>query len=95
MGRGMFGGGTGPWGSDPSFGDGWEGWWGDEPPFHAPVFVLTHHAREPVEKEGGTTFTFVTEGIEAALEQARAVAGDKDVLIAGGANAIQQYLSAG
>jgi dihydrofolate reductase len=95
MGRGMFGGGKGPWGSDPSFDDPWEGWWGDEPPFHGPVFVLTNHAREPVEKEGGTTFTCVTDGIEAALEQARAAAGDKDVLIAGGANAIQQFLAAG
>jgi dihydrofolate reductase len=95
MGRGMFGGGKGPWGSDPTFGDPWEGWWGDEPPYHHPVFVLTHHPREPVEKQGGTTFTFVTEGIEAALEQAQAAAGNDDVLIAGGAKAIQQYLSAG
>jgi dihydrofolate reductase len=69
--------------------------WGDNPPFHVPVFVLTHEAREPLEKEGGTTFTFVTEGIESALEQARAAAGDEDVSIAGGANTIQQFLSAG
>jgi dihydrofolate reductase len=95
MGRGMFGGGKGPWGSDPSFDDPWEGWWGDEPPFHGPVFILTHHARDPVSKQGGTTFTFVTEGIEAALEQAQEAAGGKDVLVAGGADAIQQYLKAG
>ena len=69
--------------------------WGDNPPFHAPVFVLTHEARDPLAKEGGTTFTFVTDGIESALEQARAAAGDKDVAIAGGANTIQQFLRAG
>jgi dihydrofolate reductase len=69
--------------------------WGDNPPFHVPVFVLTHEAREPLAKEGGTTFTFVTDGIESALEQARAAAGDKNVSIAGGANTIQQYLGAG
>ena len=95
MGRHMFGGGEGPWGSDPSFDDPWEGWWGDDPPFHGPVFVLTHHPRETVTKEGGTTFTFVTDGIEAALEQAQAAAGEKDVLVAGGGDAIQQYLKAG
>jgi len=89
MGRGMFGGGPGPW--DES----WRGWWGDEPPFGYPVFVLTHHPREPLEMEGGTTFTFVSEGIESALEQARAAAGEKDVAIAGGAQAAQQYLAAG
>jgi hypothetical protein len=72
-----------------------EGPWGDNPPFHNPVFVLTHEAREPLVKEGGTTFTFVTDGIERALEQAKAAAGDKDVSIAGGANVIQQYLKAG
>jgi dihydrofolate reductase len=71
------------------------GGWGDEPPFHVPVFVLTHEAREPLAKKGGTTFTFVTDGIESALEQARKAAGDKDVSLAGGANTIQQYLSAG
>jgi dihydrofolate reductase len=89
MGRGMFGGGDGPW--DES----WRGWWGDDPPFHVPVLVLTHHPREPLEMQGGTTFHFVTDGIESALEQARAGAGDKDILVAGGANAIQQYLAAG
>ena len=89
MGRGMFGGGPGPWEES------WKGWWGDEPPFHIPVFVLTHHEREPLEMEGGTTFTFVTDGIESALEQARAAAGGKDVAVVGGAQAIQQYLAAG
>lgn len=89
MGRNMFGGGPGSWGDKP-----WEGWWGDEPPFHRPVFVLTHHPREPLMK-AGTTFTFVTEGIEAALAQARAAAGGKDVFIAGGAEVVQQYLRAG
>ena len=73
----------------------WKGWWGDEPPFHVPVFVLTHHEREPLEMEGGTTFTFVTDGIESALEKAEAAAGDQDVAIAGGASAVQQYLAAG
>jgi dihydrofolate reductase len=90
MGRNMFGGGPGPWGEEP-----WRGWWGEEPPFHAPVFVLTHHEREPLEMQGGTTFTFVTAGIEAALEQAVAAAGGEDVALAGGADAIQQYLAAG
>jgi len=90
MGRNMFGGGPGPWGEDP-----WQGWWGDEPPFHSPVFVLTHHEREPLELEGGTTFTFVTDGIESALEQAMDAAGGKDVSLGGGADVIQQYLSAG
>jgi dihydrofolate reductase len=90
MGRNMFGGGDGPWGEEP-----WQGWWGEDPPFRMPVFVLTHHAREPLQMQGGTTFTFVTDGIEAALEQARAAAGDKDVLVAGGASAVQQYLGAG
>jgi dihydrofolate reductase len=89
MGRNMFGG-RGPWGDEP-----WEGWWGDDPPYHVPVFVLTHHAREPLEKQGGTTFFFVTDGPESALEQARAAAGDRDVVVAGGASAIQQYLQAG
>ena len=90
MGRNMFGGGPGPWGDD-----GWRGYWGDNPPFHHPVFVLTHHAREPVEMEGGTTFHFVTDGIGSALEQARVAAGELDVSIGGGANAVQQYLAAG
>ena len=73
----------------------WRGWWGEDPPYHAPVFVLTHHAREPLAMEGGTTFHFVTDGIESALEQARAAAGDDDVSIAGGASAVRQYLAAG
>jgi dihydrofolate reductase len=90
MGRNMFGGGPGPWGERP-----WKGYWGDDPPYHHPVFVLTRHAREPLELDGGTTFHFVTDGIESALEQARAVAGGKDVSLGGGANVVQQYLSAG
>jgi dihydrofolate reductase len=89
MGRRMFGGGPGPW--DES----WRGWWGDEPPFHAPVFVLTHHDRAPLPMQGGTTFYFVSDGIEAALAAAREAAGDRDVLIAGGATTVQQYLEAG
>src|SRR6266545_2475754 len=90
MGRGKFGPpGGGPWGDDP-----WPGWWGDDPPFHMPVFVLTHHQREPLTLSD-TTFTFVTDGIDAALEQARAAAGEKDVLIGGGAELINQYLAAG
>jgi dihydrofolate reductase len=91
MGRRMFSGGSGPWESDPNA----DGWWGDDPPFRVPVFVLTSHPRETVVMEGGTTFSFVTDGLRAALEQARAAAGDKDVSIAGGANAIQQFLEAG
>ena len=91
MGRRMFSGGAGPWEADPNA----DGWWGDDPPFHVPVFVLTHHARETVTKQGGTSYTFVTGGIEAALEQARAAAGDKDVSIAGGADVVQQCLKAG
>jgi dihydrofolate reductase len=91
MGRRMFSGGEGPWEDDPNA----DAWWGDDPPFRVPVFVLTHHPRETVTKQGGTTFTFVTEGIEAALEQARAAAGDKDVGIGGGASVAQQYLKAG
>jgi dihydrofolate reductase len=89
MGRNMFGPGRGAW--DES----WRGWWGEDPPYHVPVFVLTHHAREPLPMQGGTTFTFVTDGIESALEQARAAAGGQDVMIAGGAGAAQQYLRAG
>jgi dihydrofolate reductase len=91
MGRNMFGGGPGPWREDPP----WRGWWGDNPPFHTPVFVLTHHPRAPLEMEGGTTFVFVTDGIEAALEQARQAAGAQDVLLGGGASVVQQYLAAG
>jgi dihydrofolate reductase len=90
MGRNMFGGGPGPWGDDP-----WNGWWGDDPPFHMPIFVLTHHEREPLEMQGGTTFTFVTDGIESALDQAKAAAGGKDVKLGGGADVAQQYLKAG
>jgi dihydrofolate reductase len=90
MGRRMFSGGSGPWEGDPNA----NGWWGDEPPFRRPVFVLTHHAREPLTL-GETTFTFVTDGIESALDQARAAAGDKDVVIGGGGQAVQQYLAAG
>jgi dihydrofolate reductase len=89
MGRNMFGGGPGPWN------EAWRGYWGDDPPFRHPVFVLTHHAREPLEMEGGTTFYFVTTGIESALEQARAAAGDQDVSLGGGAAVVQQYLAAG
>ena len=89
MGRGKFGGGPGPWGEDP-----WRGWWGDEPPFHMPVFVLTHHEREPLTLSD-TTFNFVTDGIESALDQARAAASGKDVSIGGGADVINQYLAAG
>jgi dihydrofolate reductase len=91
IGRRMFSGGEGTWDDDPRA----DGWWGDTPPFHAPVFVLTHHARQPVAKQGGTTFTFVTDGVEATLEQARAAAGNENVLVAGGANVAQQVLSAG
>jgi dihydrofolate reductase len=91
MGRRMFSGGEGPWESDPNA----HGWWGDDPPFHHPVFVLTHHEREPLAMEGNTTFHFVTEGIEAALERARAAAAGLDVAIGGGASVVQQYLHAG
>jgi dihydrofolate reductase len=89
MGRKMFGGGDGQWDET------WTGWWGEDPPFHAPVFVLTHHPRAPLSMRGGTTFTFVTDGIESALAQARAAAGEQDVAIAGGATAVQQYLAGG
>ena len=89
MGRNMFGPGRGEWD------EAWRGWWGDDPPYHAPVFVLTHHARAPLEMQGGTTFTFVTDGIESALAQASAAAGDRDVAIAGGASTVNQYLAAG
>ncbi|PXY34238.1 5-amino-6-(5-phosphoribosylamino)uracil reductase [Prauserella sp. PE36] len=89
MGRNMFGPGRGAW--DES----WTGWWGAEPPYHAPVFVLTHHERAPLKMQGGTTFTFVTDGIESALEQALAAAGERDVEIAGGAATVRQYLAAG
>ncbi len=91
MGRNMFGGHPGPWDAKTP----WNGWWGAHPPFHHPVFVLTHHARAPLALEGGTTFTFVTGGIEAALDEARRAAGGKDVSLAGGAKAARQYLVAG
>jgi len=75
--------------------DSWNGWWGDDPPYHAPVFVLTHHPREPLEMQGGTTFHFVADGIEAALDRAREAAGGRDVSIGGGASTVRQYLRAG
>ena len=90
MGRNMFGPVRGPWPDDE-----WKGWWGANPPYHVPVFVLTHHARPPLPMPGGTVFHFVTEGIEAALDQARAAAHGKDVRIGGGASTIRQYLQAG
>ncbi len=89
MGRNMFGPGRGAWDLD------WKGWWGDDPPYHGPVFVLTHHPRDPVDMEGGTTFHFVTDGIEEALRLAREAAGDRRVSVAGGASTINQYLAAG
>jgi len=89
MGRNMFGG-EGSWDAKP-----WDGWWGDEPPFHMPVFVITHHDREPLVKDGGTTFTFVTDGIESAFAQAEEAAGGKDIALAGGADVAQQFLRAG
>lgn len=89
MGRKMFGGGEGPWKES------WTGWWGEDPPFHAPVFVLTHHPRELLTMKGGTTFRFVTEGVDAALRHAREAAGGRDVAIAGGAKTVQQYLRRG
>jgi dihydrofolate reductase len=90
LGRNMFGPIRGAWPDDA-----WKGWWGDNPPYHAPVFVLTHHARAPIEMEGGTIFHFVTDGIEAALEQAKAAAGTRDVKIGGGVATVRQYLQAG
>ena len=89
MGRKMFGGGPGPW--DPE----WKGWWGEDPPYHTPVFVLTHHPRPPLKMLGGTTFHFVTDGAASALDRARAAAGDRDVSIAGGASTVRQYLADG
>ena len=91
MGRNMFGGGPGPWRDDPT----WNGWWGDDPPFHKPVFVVTHHRRPPLEMAGGTTFFFVTDGIQSALDRAREAAGVLDVAIGGGASVLRQYLAAG
>jgi dihydrofolate reductase len=90
MGRNMFGGGPGPWAAEP-----WNGWWGENPPFHLPVFVVTHHARPPLECDGGTTFTFVTDGVDAAVEQAREAAEGRDVMIAGGSTVARQCLAAG
>jgi dihydrofolate reductase len=90
LGRNMFGPVRGPWPDDQ-----WKGWWGDEPPYHCPVFVLTHHARAPITMKGGTEFRFVTEGIQAALAQAKAAAGGKDVRIGGGVSTVRQYLRAG
>jgi dihydrofolate reductase len=87
LGRNMFGPVRGPWPDDN-----WKGWWGDNPPYHVPTFVLTHHAREPIEMEGGTVFHFVTDGIEAALERAKAAAGRLDVKIGGGVSTVRQYL---
>jgi dihydrofolate reductase len=90
MGRNMFGGGPGPWGEEP-----WDGWWGEDPPFHTPVFVVTHHAREPLHKDGGTTFHFVTGGVGEAVAQATQAAGGRDVSIGGGADVARQCLAAG
>lgn len=90
MGRNMFGPVRGPW---PDYA--WKGWWGDNPPYHVPVFVLTHHARPPIEMAGGTVFHFVTEGIETALDRARAAAGERDVRVGGGVSTVRQYLEAG
>lgn len=90
LGRNMFGPSRGPWPDD-----GWKGWWGANPPYHAPTFVLTRHPRAPLEMEGGTTFFFVTEGIAAALEQAKRAAGDRDVKIGGGVETVRQYLRVG
>ncbi len=90
LGRNMFGPVRGPW-PDES----WKGWWGDEPPYHTPVFVLTHHPRPPIEMAGGTTFHFVTDGIQSALKQAFAAAGDRDVRLGGGVSTLRQYLNAG
>ena len=91
MGRNMFGGHPGPWDKNNP----WQGWWGKNPPYHHPVFVLTHHPREPLKLEGGNTFNFVTDGIDSALAQARRAARDKDIALAGGASAAQQFLRAG
>jgi dihydrofolate reductase len=89
MGRNMFGPIRGEWDED------WRGWWGEEPPYHAPVFVLTHHPHDPIEMAGGTTFHFVTDGFDAAMERARAVAGDRGIRVAGGASTVRQALAAG
>ena len=91
MGRNMFGGHPGPWRTDRP----WNGWWGDDPPFHHPVFVLTHHPRPPLELDGGTTFHFVTDGIQSALEQAKRAARGRDIALSGGAKTASEYLAAG
>lgn len=91
MGRNMFGGGPGPWNTEQP----WKGWWGPNPPYHHATFILTHHARDPIEMEGGTVFHFVTEGMEAALERAQEAAGAQDINLAGGASTANQYLAAG
>lgn len=90
LGRNMFGPVRGSWGDES-----WKGWWGDNPPYHAPTFILTHHPRDPIVMEGGTVFHFVTDGIESALEQAKAAAGALDVKIGGGVSTLRQYLAAG
>ncbi len=90
LGRNMFGPVRGPWPDEN-----WRGWWGEEPPYHVPTFVLTHHARKPLEMKGGTTFYFVTDGIEAALDAAKKAAGDRDVRVGGGVSTVQQFLRAG
>jgi dihydrofolate reductase len=91
MGRRMFSGGQGPWDADPNA----DGWWGDDPPFRAPVFIVTSHPRGTVAKEGGTSYTFVTDGVESAVRQAREAAGEKNVGVSGGANVVQQAIKAG
>lgn len=90
LGRNMFGPVRGPWD-----GDAWKGWWGDTPPYHMPVFVLTHYARDPLVMDGGTTFYFVTDGIESAMKRAKDAAGSKDVRVGGGVSTVRQYLAAG
>jgi dihydrofolate reductase len=90
LGRNMFGGGRGPW-SEPE----WKGWWGDTPPYHCPIFVLTHYPRPPLRMDGGTTFYFVTDGIESAMAQAKDAAAERDIRIGGGASTVNQYLAAG
>jgi len=95
LGRNMFGPVRGPWAPDPKTGELWKGWWGPSPPYHVPVFVLTHHARPPLQMEGSTTFYFVTTGIDSALQKATKAAGEKDVRIGGGVSTIRQFLLAG
>jgi dihydrofolate reductase len=90
LGRNMFAHSRGAWTDD-----GWKGWWGENPPYHTPTFILTHHPRDPIAMEGGTTFHFVTDGIHAALERAREAAGERDIKIGGGVSTVRQYLKAG